>query len=129
MHTFRSDTHRAELSSDGVINVFQLEGRTISEVTYNGAKVRTAEHTAASGSPILRNLLTSLDNAPTFRAAFASNGVFHVDYETGTQRWKGYKPTEEVREALLNCGFPDMSIDMILVTCQKTCHRSLPRVK
>jgi hypothetical protein len=129
MHKFESDTHRMELSQDGIINVFQLDGRVIQEVTYNGAKVKTAEHTAETGSPILRNLLTAMDSAPVFRAAFAANGVFHVDYETGTQRWKGYEPTKEVKEKLLKCGFNDKSVEMILMKCKQNLHPSLPKVK
>ena len=128
MKSFQSDTHRVELSKDGVINVFPLEGRTIQETTFDGDNVQVAEHTAKDGSPILRNLLNVMDDLPLFRAAFAGNGVFHVDYETGTQRWKGYKTAIEIREALTRCKFTTTDIDFIVGMCEQTNHPFLPKV-
>lgn len=128
MKKFISDTHRAEISSNGILDVFPLEGRKIQEVTYNGKKVSTAEHTAKDGSPILRNLLNVMDNLPIFRAAFADKDVFHIDYETGTQRWKGYKTTAEVREALEKCKFSIKDIDFMITECMGTTHPFLPKV-
>jgi len=128
MATFKSNTHRAELSKDGVLDVFPLEGRKIQEMSFNGKRAHIAEHTAKDGSPILRNLLDAMDNLPLFRAAFAENDVFHIDYETGTQRWKGYKTTEEVREALEKCKFSNKDVDAMITACMKTNHPFLPKV-
>jgi hypothetical protein len=128
MKTFTSDTHRAELSLEGVLNVFPLEGRKIQETSFDGEKVRVAEHTAKDGSPVLRNLLHVMDNLPLFRTAFAGNGVFHLDYETGTQRWKGYKPTEAIRDALIKCKFTTKDIVHMISSCERTIHPFLPKV-
>jgi len=128
MKTFQSDTHRAELSHDGILNVFPLEDRKIKEVAFNGDKVRVAEHTAKSGSPALRDLLVAMENTPVFRAAFAQNDVFHVDYEAGASRCKGYKTTEEVRDALYKCKFSSKEVELILRRCQQTNHPFLPKV-
>jgi hypothetical protein len=128
MKTFQSDTHRAELSTDGILNIFPLEGRKIQEMSFDGENVRIAEHTAKDGAPVLRNLLDVMDNLPLFCAAFAKNGIFHVDYEAGTQRWKGYKTTKEVREALSKCKFSNIDIDLMISACEQTTHAVLPKV-
>ncbi len=128
MKTFHSDTHRAELSKDAILNVYALEGRKIKELSFNGDDVRVKEHTAKDGAPTLRNLLDVMDNCPVFRAAFAQNDIFYVDYEAGTQRWKGYKPTDEVREALNKCKFAAEDIDSIIDVCSQVHHSFLPKV-
>ena len=129
MKVFTSDTHRAELSTEGILDVFLVEGRKILETSFDGDNVRVEEHTAKEGSPVLRKLLDVMDTQPVLRAAFAKYNVFHVDYETGTQRWKGYKTTQEVRHALIGCGFKINDIYDMIATCEKTTHEMLPKVK
>jgi len=128
MPTFQSNTHRAELSNTGILDVFPLEGRKIQETSFDGDDVRVVEHTAESGSPMLKHLLNAMDNLPVFRAAFANAEVFHVDYETGTQRWKGNKGTDDIREALTKCAFSNKNIDAMIDTCKQTNHKFLPKV-
>lgn len=128
MQIFESNTHRVELSEEGILDVFPLEGRKIQEISFDGDNVTILEHTAKDGSPILRDLLSVMDRLPLFRAAFAQNDVFHIDYETGTQRWKGYKTTGEVREALIKCNFSTEDIDYIIRNCKKNKHIGLPKI-
>jgi len=128
MRVFQSDTHRAELSADGVLDVFTLAGRTIKELSFIGTDVSFTEHTAKDGSPPLRTLLDIMDNSPVFRAAFAQNDVFHVDYETGTQRSKGYKTTEELKNMLIKCEFSINEIESIITEGKQTKHTLLARI-
>jgi hypothetical protein len=128
MQIFESNTHRAEISEEGILDVFPLGGRKIQEISFDGDNVTTLEHTAQDGSPILKDLLRVMDKLPLFRAAFAQNDVFHLDYETGTQRWKGYKTTGEVRKALIKCNFNVKDINYIINICKRTKHMGLPKI-
>jgi len=128
MKVFHSDSYRAELSADGILDVFALDGKTIKEVSFNGNKISVKEHTAKKGAPSLRSLLDVMDNCPVFRAAFAQNEVFYVDYETGTQRFKCYAETNELENKLIKFKFSAKDIELILQKCKQTQHTHLPKV-
>jgi len=128
MKIFNSNTHRAELSDNGILEVFLLKGKKIQETSFNGKKVSTTEHTAKHGALLLRNLLAAMDTLPLIRASCASSHTFNVDYEAGIQRWKGIKSTAEIRKALEKCNFDNKDIKFIIKFCKKTSHLSLPRV-
>ena len=127
MHTFYSSTYRA-LIKNGIISIFPLTRKKIKEISFNGAKISTVEHTANAGSPILQELLSIMDTLPSFLAAFAGKNVFHVDYEMGTQRCKEYKTIEELREILIKYNFNSETIEEIIKLCMRKIYISLPKV-
>mgnify|MGYP001103104356 CR=1 FL=1 len=128
MKTHKSNTHYAELSNNGILNIFTIKGKTIQEVSFEGPAIHITEHTATSGAPVLRELLNIMDNFPVLSVAFAGNDIFHVDYELGTQRWKGTKTLDELHELLIDCNFTNEDINSMTHLCTQTTHTILPKV-
>jgi hypothetical protein len=128
MQTFHSRTHRAELSEKGILEVFLEARKKIKETSFNGKKVTVTEHSAKDGSPMLKELLTNMDNSPVFIIAFAGHGTFHIDVEMGMQRWKGYNTTSEVQKRLEKYTFDPKDIKIMLKECKKTEHKHLAQV-
>jgi len=128
MPEFTSSTHRAEVSSLGILSVFPLEKRTITEFSVTDGFVSIIEHTADSSDTVLSELLEGMDTLPVFRAASCSANECHVDYEYGASRWKGKRPDKDIRLALQRCGFTQKDIDKIMWLCNLHNHPFLPRV-
>lgn len=128
MPAFESTTHRAEVSADGILDVFPLEKRKIKEMSFTEDTVDIVEHTSESDNVVFRNILAAMDDFPVFRAAKHTDSEYHVDYEYSTQRWHGKRPTNDVVKALQRCNFSKNVVDKIISLCDETEHPFLPRV-
>jgi hypothetical protein len=130
MPEFTSSTHRAEVSSLGIISVFPLEQRTITEFSVTDGSVSIIEHTADSSDTVFSELLEGMNTLPVFRAASCSANEYeyHVDYEYGASRWKGKRPDNDIRIALQRCGFDQKDIDKIMWLCNLHNHPFLTKV-
>jgi len=128
MLTHTSDTHRAEVTDDGILDIFLIKGRMIEELSFDGDTVQVTEHTAKSGAPVLTELLKVMDALPLLRAAYAGDGIFHTDHETGTQRSKSRISEDDLQILLQSYNFSVSAITEMLTLCKLDIHHELARV-
>jgi len=129
---FTSDTHRAVCTEDGLLRVWRIIERVVTETTYEKGKPLDPSsdrlHTLSSTSdPLVKDLLEGLERTPTFAATYAGGEEFNIDAEAGFQRWQGMKTKKEVKAALKVCGFDTTQAQKLVTKAKKTVHKYCPR--
>jgi hypothetical protein len=129
MPEFASDTHKAVVGPDGIMEVYPLDGRHIKEsVIESDGSVKIVEHTSDTTQGSLGRLLSTLDGVPLLKTAYAGNSTFHVDMDCGVTRWIGTKQRANVVAGLRYCGFSREEAQEILDLCAKHTHKFMARV-
>jgi hypothetical protein len=120
MKEFTSETHKAVISSDGLLKVMQLsphQVRVTASTPDGGVQVYVLDKNTASGAD--QRMLMAKDNSPVFVAGYCGGSQWTVDLDCGAQRWRGEKSSKEMSEALTNCGFDPATKKQIMSECHK----------
>ena len=119
MQQVKSKTHRAMLSDDGVVNVYQIAKHCVEETTFDSGKPTIVQFTVDNAPDSLRKLLEWYDKTPVLRfAADTVEWMFHVDVEAGPSRWQGTKPEKAMKKLLKSYGFDKQTAREILEFCK-----------
>lgn len=118
---FVSETHKATISDEGLLVVWQLaprEVRITSSTPDGGIGVSIVDEKTA-GDHSTKRLLQAMSKMPAFAAGYSGESEWNVDLDCGFQRWRGVKPTRDLSKALTNCGFSPEIKKKIMAECQK----------
>jgi len=120
MKEYLSETHKAVVSNDGVLKVWQLAPKElrITRSTPDGGLDFTIVN-SENADPSDKRMLEAMNRAPLFAAGYAGNSEWNLDLDCGFQRWRGVKTSKQLSEALSNCGFDPETKKQITSACRK----------
>ena len=124
---FKSETHKATISSDGLLKVMLITPRQLrvtQSMPNGGVMVTIIDKGNATG--LDKKLLAAKDNSPTFVAGYSGESEWTVDIDCGAQRWRGVKTSKEMSAALTQCGFDEPTKKLIFAECHKHKCDSVP---
>ena len=119
MKQFMSETHKATISSDGLLRVDQLAPHQlrVEKHSHKGVQVDILDLNTSSGAEL--KMLRAMSGSPLFVAGYCGGSEWAVDLDCGAQRWRGSKSSKEMSEALEKCGFDTETKKQIMAECHK----------